>query len=691
MLHTIIITQCFVMSGASSSVFGRKGRPGLELGSDVGRELVAKGHTKRSIVDTLKALADAGMIKDIHGEDADITDVKRKLTEMSAEHGNVATPHGKVIQKVKLDAPGMMYWEYMNPFAFLYYLSSLSVSFGSMMRSICDSANPLRIIIFADAMVPGNPFRPEASRKLQCIYWCIVDWPQHVLQRSFAWPVFSIIKEATLHDIDGGLGRLMRIILRIFFGDSGDSFTRGVHINDSQGGFVVTAIFGGFLQDLVGHKELSEMKGANGLKCCMTCSNVLNMRYRAPRAGEVRVNCSDSSQFVYRTNEQVFATIDELKAEYDRLLMLPHFPARRWENLQKESGFNLVLEGILLDLDLRRIYKPVDHTIRDWQHTVVQDGVANTHVAALLHCLKERCAIGVDRVQSFSQLVNYPSALGKLEKDAFAPGRLKAETVTSFSSIMVTMVTVLHFFVDIFASTQIPDEFLCFTKLHHIIGILRMGPEDAMAHVQDLRTLIGQHLESFNRLYNDVGIKPKMHHLFHVPDGMDWIGKLLSCFVTERKHKMVKKAALYIFRHIEHTVLTDIVNTTFQQVIGGHDLYKDAFLVMPHDCTIHGIVFRRSRSACIRIGHIAVGDIVVNVSGRVGCIVGCWQRVSDELIVLEVDVYPVLNDDMRFVSKSQSFRGFFNITDLVDTVFWIEDSPGILRISIPPALLYRES
>ena len=112
---------------------------------------------------------------------------------------------------------------------------------------------------------------------------------------------------------------------------------------------------------------------------------------------------------------------------------------------------------------------------------------------------------------------------------------------------------------------------------------------------------------------------------------------------------------------------------------------------MPHDCTIHGIVFRRSRSACIRIGHIAVGYIVVNVSGRVGCIVGCWQRVSDELIELEVDVYPVLNDDMRFVSKSQSFRGFFNITDLVDTVFWIEDSPGILRISIPPALLYRES
>lgn len=155
------------MSSASSSTSivparGSSGRPRLELSSNVGRQLVAHSNTKKSIVDTLKTLADAGMIKDIHGDDADISSLKRKLTEMSTEHGNFDTPHGKVIQRVKLDAPGLKYWEYMNPFAFLYYLSSLSVSFSSMMRSICNDGQPLRIIIFADGLVPGNPFRPEA-------------------------------------------------------------------------------------------------------------------------------------------------------------------------------------------------------------------------------------------------------------------------------------------------------------------------------------------------------------------------------------------------------------------------------------------------------------------------------------------------------------------------------------------------
>jgi hypothetical protein len=213
-----------------------------------------------------------------------------------------------------------------------------------------------------------------------------------------------------------------------------------------------------------------------------------------------------------------------------------------------------------MDHDLRDIYKPVDHSIRDWQHTVAQDGVANTHVAAFIHRIKEKCNIATDRVQDFSQLVNYPSNIGKLDKAAFAKVRLRGDTIASFSSIMVTMVYVLHFFADIYISTKVPKEFAALTSLFHIIGILRMGPEDAMPHVDSLRTLIAKHVKEFCELYGEY-CKPKMHHMFHIPDGMESLGKLLSCFVTERKHKMIKAAALHVFRHFEHTVLTDVVNT----------------------------------------------------------------------------------------------------------------------------------
>ena len=93
------------------------------------------------------------------------------------------------------------------------------------------------------------------------------------------------------------------------------------------------------------------------------------------------------------------------------------------------------------------------------------------------------------------------------------------------------------------------------------LGSRPMGPGIfAVAHgpaepVQDLwRHPVGPPSESFYK------VKPKGHHQFHIIDGMLWVGKLLSCFVTERKHKMIKRCALYIFRNLEHTVLRDVVN-----------------------------------------------------------------------------------------------------------------------------------
>ena len=62
--------------------------------------------------------------------------------------------------------------------------------------------------------------------------------------------------------------------------------------------------------------------------------------------------------------------------------------------------------------------------------------------------------------------------------------------------------------------------------------------------------------------------KPKLHHMHHVVDGMEGLGKLLSCFVCERKHKTVKYAAPHVFRHIEHTVLAHVINRQCHQFMG---------------------------------------------------------------------------------------------------------------------------
>ena len=652
----------------------------------VAKSLAAAKGTKANTAEILKSLSKAGMLA-ITIDESNEHNLKRALTNAASDHARVPTPYGPLVQHLELGLDGCKYLEYVSPFAWLYHMSNISRGFATMMKSICVLGRPLRIVIYADGLEPGNPFRHDHARHLMAIYWCIADWPQHVLQRSFAWPTFAIIRTKFLEEMEGGLSQLMRMVLRVFFKSIDHSFTTGVHINCTSGDFVVTAIFAGFLADLVGHKEITEWKGTGGRMCCMTCGNVTNMLHSAPSGDEVPANCTNRKKIRVRSNDDVWNIVDDLNREFLR-------KGKKTGPLKKketEVGFNCSLHGLLADVGLRDIYFPVDHCIRDWQHTVVQDGVANTQIFNILTWLKAKKMCNIEDVQQFSQICNYPSNWGKLPTSALDPARMKDTTIASFSSIILSVVIVMMMYLEKFFEDvqECSRHFTCFQTLFHIVGILRMGPESAMQHTETLRTLIASHLELCVALYGEY-IKPKGHHLFHVVDGALWIGRLLSCFVTERKHRMVKQCAVNVFRHFEHTVLIDVVNQSIEQVLSGHDLYDAEFLISPKAVVLSSIGFRVANRCVIRVGMVAAGDLVITNTGDVGKIVKVFQRVSDDLVLLEVDAYPSINGDTACRSTSRQYHDFFESKSIVDTLIWYFDSPGIIRFSIPAALLYAQ-
>jgi hypothetical protein len=314
--------------------------------------------------------------------------------------------------------------------------------------------------------------------------------------------------------------------------------------------------------------------------------------------------------------------------------------------------------------------------------------MANTHIAMVLHTIHDYGDIDVSRVQSFVQLCKYPSKWGKLDKNAFAPHRLKQYSISSFANTLLTMIMVLHLFLEVFVADAMPDVFAAFTKLHHIVGLLRLGAESSMVHIETIQNLMDQHLQAFIELYGEERLKPKWHHGMHIVDGMRHIKKLLACFVTERKHREVKASALHVFRHYEHTVLNDLVNKTFEQTLNGIDLYREQFLVFPADCVFDGHQMRRARKAILRIGEVTHDDLVALTNGTVGKIVYFWQRANAADIIAELECYECINNDARILSTERTTRRFVDVADFVDTLVSFMESPAILRVSLPPALLY---
>ena len=60
---------------------------------------------------------------------------------------------------------------------------------------------------------------------------------------------------------------------------------------------------------------------------------------------------------------------------------------------------------------------------------------------------------------------------------------------------------------------------------------------------------------------------------------MERLGRLLACFVTERKHKTVMKFALATWRWFEHTTLLDVLHQQCESLSTNEDIFGAEFLI----------------------------------------------------------------------------------------------------------------
>ena len=124
--------------------------------------------------------------------------------------------------------------------------------------------------------------------------------------------------------------------------------------------------------------------------------------------------------------------------------------------------------GLIMDLGLRRIYKPKEHTIRDWQHTLASDGVGNTLICQTLRIIGDR-GFSVEHVQMFMSTVELPSKYGKSDPENWlSRNRIHGETLASFSSIVLNLVPMLYLFLETYCS--IDDELADLRRMYHLFS-----------------------------------------------------------------------------------------------------------------------------------------------------------------------------------------------------------------------------
>jgi hypothetical protein len=636
--------------------------------------LLQASTTKTAISQLLMTLQNRGHLNSTF-TCASESEIKHDLQKALLLHSSTITPYGPVVQKMHLcdDVPT---WSYVHPCALMHHLSGICPSFGDLMSSLIEPEfKPLRVVLYMDEIVPGNPLRIDKARSIMCVYYSFVEFPQHVLQRGNGWFLFGILRSKLIELLPGGESQLFKMILRNMFATN-NCLAVGVNIVARDRLVTCRAIFGGLLADEVAHKDCFNIKGAAGTKPCISCKNVVNHNVMVGDSDYLvsLLNC-DCSRLDRHTNASIYEAVDLLRRSKATM------SKTKFKDLETLVGINFCEHSVLFDDELRYMLKPVDHNIRDWMHTMLSSGVASIELSLVLQELKNN-GIAMSSVTKYSFAFTLPKSRGRVSPEWFSDKRIMTDHLkTTSASENINIIRVLNAFLeDIVIPLDVARAHCkCFSMLAQIVDVMMLGPEGAADVHAQLQSLIVAHNKLFVELYAD-HVKPKLHHMLHIPDNIAFLGKLLSCFVTERKHRIVKARANHTYRHMEHTVTLDLVNAFAEEANSCKELYRHSFLIRPHKC---GDNFMESGQATLPCGTVSVGDIVCFESSTdllVGSADGFYG--FEDMIFVRVRLYKS-NLSPRVFTTSQPQLSFVDASTVTDVLSWAPYSDDSIRIIKP--------
>ena len=210
----------------------------------------------------------------------------------------------------------------------------------------------------------------------------------------------TLIRTAEISIIPGGISAVCKHVVNLF-----NVFRTGVALPVNTDTVILRCEFGGFVADLLAHKEIQCSKSTQGIRLCADCANLADKAH-GPKVGEIDLSCGDPTQFLRWTDTELFHMVDLLRDAVGKRSQ-SQLPA-----LETDCGFNVCPDGIMQDRPIRDIYSLTRHHLRDRMHMLTADGIANAETGLLLHALKQH-DISLEMVQTFLRGVHFLACMGK--------------------------------------------------------------------------------------------------------------------------------------------------------------------------------------------------------------------------------------------------------------------------------------
>lgn len=440
---------------------------------------------------------------------------------------------------------------FVNFFSLFFALFQQGGSFTTLVKKTleacpCSPAKCWELIFYSDEIVPGQFLQTDSSRKIQAVYLSIKQFGGIALSQEQAWLLGLAKRSAQVNDLEASISQVTAILLDHIFNNSlVDASTTGFVIKDQNGTpFKIYLTLGMLLQDGAAHRQVWSLKGDAGSKFCLFCSNLYTEKSGiiAEDQEEILVANSWSLQQVKQATDEDVLSCARRLAEKKNSLSKSDF-----ELWQQAVGMTWNPYSLLQKQSLQRHLKPTLQFVHDYMHCFLVTGIFQTVMFLTLKGLHD--ALETDIYNSVATCVNlWKLPAGKAADLAsfFSKKRQKANALaktfkcTASEALALGPVFAYYLLTMMVPLNVCSKQCLCMLALIDLIEMLQLVPLDLITPAT-----LQQACEKFVALCLEAGYKEYMHTKFHwalhFPQHLAKHRLLPSCFVQERKHKMIKR------------------------------------------------------------------------------------------------------------------------------------------------------
>jgi hypothetical protein len=497
----------------------------------------------------------SNLLKELHAQGLPAATSRASIQRAREATMQAASPFGPLLKKVAiaLEKPTCNTMvSYIDPVALLAHMAEHCVEFSHYLHQRLKEAPPTpqsrwNIVVYSDEVTPGNQLKHDNKRKVQAVYWSFAELGAQWLSSELSWFVLTVVRSSVVNRMAGGMSTLLNIVLQSFFKQPHDLFDNGIVLHTVAGRSMLFATLGCMISDESAIKQSWACKGSSGTMLCLCCRNVVaadsELHNYEATGSLVPSTETDVSKFALHADASIRDVVSLLRRS-KLVLNIGQF-----NKLQQACGFNWCPTGLLASAPLANIIKPISMTMWDWMHIYIVNGTFNLEVGLLLGRLA-RVSVTYKNMHNFVQGFVWPARLSSrsasgIEVFEKRTGKVDdplkcsaSECLSVYGVLRLYLMQHVHSRFDI----HIDRACECCYLICHVLDLLLAIPKGQIT-VAALQCAIDAHSKAFQNVYGTSHWIPKHHYALHLPAMMKRHKFLLTCFVHERKHKIIKRLA----------------------------------------------------------------------------------------------------------------------------------------------------